>query len=94
MRFPLLATLLLAPLLAAAAPQVVAFAEVSPYPEVRQDLAFVVDEHLEAPVRDRIEAVSDFAGPDDHSACIDLDVLEVARQLLDGGHAEWRKQRQ
>ena len=34
--------------LAAAAPQAVAFEEVSPYPEVRQDLAFVVDEDVPA----------------------------------------------
>ena len=34
--------------LAEAAPQVVAFEEVSPYPEVRQDLAFVVDDEVPA----------------------------------------------
>ena len=34
--------------LAAAAPRAVEFAEVSPYPEVRQDLAFVVDEDVPA----------------------------------------------
>ena len=34
--------------LAVTAPQVVGFAEVSPYPEVRQDLAFVVDEDVPA----------------------------------------------
>jgi phenylalanyl-tRNA synthetase beta chain len=34
--------------LAEAAPQVVAFEPVSPYPEVRQDLAFVIDEEVSA----------------------------------------------
>jgi phenylalanyl-tRNA synthetase beta chain len=34
--------------LAAAAPRAVEFEEVSPYPEVRQDLAFVVDENVPA----------------------------------------------
>ena len=34
--------------LAEAAPHVAAFAEVSPYPEVRQDLAFIVDEDVPA----------------------------------------------
>jgi phenylalanyl-tRNA synthetase beta chain len=34
--------------LAAAAPAAVVFAEVSPYPEVRQDLAFVVDDEVPA----------------------------------------------
>jgi phenylalanyl-tRNA synthetase beta chain len=34
--------------LAEAAPQIVAFGEVSPYPDVRQDLAFVIDEEVTA----------------------------------------------
>jgi phenylalanyl-tRNA synthetase beta chain len=46
--------------LAEAAPQVVAFAEVSPYPEVRQDLAFVVDEDV--PAADVLAAIREAAG--------------------------------
>ncbi len=46
--------------LAAAAPQVVAFEEVSPYPEVRQDLAFVVDE--EVPAAEILAAIREAAG--------------------------------
>ncbi len=46
--------------LAATAPQVVAFAEVSPYPEVRQDLAFTVDE--EVPASELLAAIREAAG--------------------------------
>jgi phenylalanyl-tRNA synthetase beta chain len=46
--------------LAEAAPQVVGFAEVSPYPEVRQDLAFVVDE--EVPAAEILAAIREAAG--------------------------------
>ena len=46
--------------LAQTAPQVVGFAEVSPYPEVRQDLAFVVDE--EVPAADVLAAIREAAG--------------------------------
>ncbi len=46
--------------LAEAAPQVVAFAEVSPYPEVRQDLAFVVDEDV--PAAEVLAAIREAAG--------------------------------
>jgi phenylalanyl-tRNA synthetase beta chain len=46
--------------LAEAAPAVVAFHPVSPYPEVRQDLAFVVDEDV--PAADVLAAVREAAG--------------------------------
>jgi phenylalanyl-tRNA synthetase beta chain len=46
--------------LAEGAPQVVAFAEVSPYPELRQDLAFVVDE--EVPAAEILAAIREAAG--------------------------------
>jgi phenylalanyl-tRNA synthetase beta chain len=46
--------------LAVAAPQVVGFEEVSPYPEVRQDLAFVVDE--EVPAAEILAAIREAAG--------------------------------
>ena len=46
--------------LADAAPPVVAFAEVSPYPEVRQDLAFVVSEDV--PAAEVLAAIRDAAG--------------------------------
>jgi phenylalanyl-tRNA synthetase beta chain len=46
--------------LAEAAPQVVAFAEVSPYPEVRQDLAFVVGEDV--PAAEILAAIREAAG--------------------------------
>jgi phenylalanyl-tRNA synthetase beta chain len=46
--------------LAEAAPQVAAFEPVSPYPEVRQDLAFVVDE--EVPAADLLAAIREAAG--------------------------------
>jgi len=48
--------------LAAAAPIAVEFAEVSPYPEVRQDLAFVVDEDV--PAAALLNAMRDAAGPE------------------------------
>jgi phenylalanyl-tRNA synthetase beta chain len=46
--------------LAEAAPQVAAFEPVSPYPEVRQDLAFVVDE--EVPAAELLAAIREAAG--------------------------------
>jgi phenylalanyl-tRNA synthetase beta chain len=46
--------------LAGTAPQVSAFEEVSPYPEVRQDLAFVVDE--EVPAAEIVAAIREAAG--------------------------------
>jgi phenylalanyl-tRNA synthetase beta chain len=46
--------------LAEAAPQVVAFAELSPYPEVRQDLAFTVDD--EVPASEILAAIREAAG--------------------------------
>jgi phenylalanyl-tRNA synthetase beta chain len=46
--------------LAEAAPQVVAFVPVSPYPEVRQDLAFVIDE--EVPAAELLAAIREAAG--------------------------------
>ncbi|HEY7004355.1 MAG TPA: phenylalanine--tRNA ligase subunit beta [Gaiellaceae bacterium] len=46
--------------LAEAAPQVVAFAEVSPYPEVRQDLAFVVGDEI--PAAEILAAIRETAG--------------------------------
>jgi phenylalanyl-tRNA synthetase beta chain len=46
--------------LAEAAPQVVAFEPVSPYPEVRQDLAFVVDEEVSA--AELLAAIREAAG--------------------------------
>lgn len=48
--------------LAAAAPQAVAFEEVSPYPEVRQDLAFVVDEDV--PAAELVAAIREAGGPE------------------------------
>ncbi len=45
-----------------AAPQAVAFEEVSPYPEVRQDLAFVVDE--EVPAAELVAAIREAGGPE------------------------------
>jgi len=47
--------------LVAAAPEAVEFEEVSPYPEVRQDLAFVVDEDV--PAADLLAALRGAAGP-------------------------------
>jgi phenylalanyl-tRNA synthetase beta chain len=47
--------------LAAATPQAVAVEEVSPYPEVRQDLAFVVDENV--PAAALLALMRDIAGP-------------------------------
>jgi phenylalanyl-tRNA synthetase beta chain len=46
--------------LAEAAPQAAAFEEVSPYPEVRQDLAFVVDEEI--PAAEILAAIRGAAG--------------------------------
>ena len=46
--------------LAEAAPHVAAFEEVSPYPEVRQDLAFVVDEEI--PAAEILAAIREAAG--------------------------------
>ena len=46
--------------LAEAAPQVVAFEPVSPYPEVRQDLAFVIDEEVSA--AELLAAIREAAG--------------------------------
>ena len=46
--------------LAEAAPQVVGFVEVSPYPEVRQDLAFTVDEDV--PASELLAAIRETAG--------------------------------
>jgi len=46
--------------LAEAAPEVVGFEEVSPYPEVRQDLAFVVDEDV--PASEVLAAIREAAG--------------------------------
>ena len=43
-----------------AAPQVVAFEEVSPYPEVRRDFAFVVDEDVSA--AELLAAIREAAG--------------------------------
>jgi phenylalanyl-tRNA synthetase beta chain len=46
--------------LAAAAPETVRYEEVSPYPEVRQDLAFVVDE--EVPAAELLRAIREAGG--------------------------------
>ncbi len=46
--------------LAEAAPEVVAFEEVSPYPEVRQDLAFIVEEDV--PASELLAAIREAAG--------------------------------
>ena len=48
--------------LADAAPQAVAFEEVSPYPEVRQDLAFVVGDDV--PAAELVAAIHDAGGPE------------------------------
>jgi phenylalanyl-tRNA synthetase beta chain len=48
--------------LVAAAPKAVEFEQVSPYPEVRQDLAFVVDE--EVPAATLLAAIREAAGPE------------------------------
>jgi phenylalanyl-tRNA synthetase beta chain len=48
--------------LVAAAPESVAYEEVSPFPEVRQDLAFVVDEDV--PAAALAAAMRDAAGPE------------------------------
>ena len=54
--------------LAAAAPEAVEFEEVSPYPEVRQDLAFVVDEAV--PAAELLAALREAAGPELRSATV------------------------
>ena len=48
--------------LVAAAPEAVAYEEVSPFPEVRQDLAFVVDEDV--PAAALVTAMREAAGPE------------------------------
>ena len=52
----------------AAAPEAVEFEEVSPYPEVRQDLAFVVDEDV--PAADLLAALREAAGPSLRSSSV------------------------
>jgi phenylalanyl-tRNA synthetase beta chain len=59
--------------LVAAAPEAVEFEEVSPYPEVRQDLAFVVGDDV--PAAALIEAIRKAAGPELRS----LDVFDEYR---------------
>ena len=59
--------------LAAAAPEVVHPAEVSPYPEVRQDLAFVVDEDV--PSAALAQAIRGAAGPE----LLDVSVFDEYR---------------
>jgi phenylalanyl-tRNA synthetase beta chain len=54
--------------LVAAAPEAVAFEEVSPYPEVRQDLAFVVDEDV--PAAELLAALREAAGPSLRSSSV------------------------
>jgi phenylalanyl-tRNA synthetase beta chain len=54
--------------LVAAAPEAVEFAEVSPFPEVRQDLAFVVDEDVPAAALER--AMREAAGPELRSVAV------------------------
>jgi phenylalanyl-tRNA synthetase beta chain len=54
--------------LVAAAPETVEFQEVSPYPEVRQDLAFVVDEDV--PAADVLAALREAAGPELRSSSV------------------------
>jgi phenylalanyl-tRNA synthetase beta chain len=54
--------------LAEAAPQAVEFEEVSPYPEVRQDLAFVVDEDV--PAAELVAAIREAAGPALHDVAV------------------------
>jgi phenylalanyl-tRNA synthetase beta chain len=54
--------------LATAAPEAVEFEEVSPYPEVRQDLAFVVDEGVT--VADLLAALREAAGPELRSSTV------------------------
>jgi phenylalanyl-tRNA synthetase beta chain len=59
--------------LVAAAPEAVEFEEVSPYPEVRQDLAFVVGDDV--PAAALIEAIREATGPELRS----LDVFDEYR---------------
>jgi phenylalanyl-tRNA synthetase beta chain len=54
--------------LVAAAPEAVAFEAVSPYPEVRQDLAFVVDDGV--PAAEILTALREAAGPQLRTAAI------------------------
>jgi phenylalanyl-tRNA synthetase beta chain len=54
--------------LVAAAPEAVEFEEVSPYPEVRQDLAFVVDEAV--PAAELLAALREAAGPELRSSAV------------------------
>ena len=54
--------------LVAAAPEVVEFEEVSPFPEVRQDLAFVVDEDV--PAAALAAALREAAGPELRSVAV------------------------
>jgi phenylalanyl-tRNA synthetase beta chain len=54
--------------LVAAAPEAVEFEEVSPYPEVRQDLAFVVDEAISA--AELLAALREAAGPELRSSAV------------------------
>ncbi len=54
--------------LVAAAPEAVAFEEVSPFPEVRQDLAFVVDEDV--PAAALAAAMQEAAGPELRSVAV------------------------
>jgi len=50
------------------APEAVAYEEVSPYPEVRQDLAFVVDEAV--PAAELLAALREAAAPELRSASV------------------------
>jgi phenylalanyl-tRNA synthetase beta chain len=50
------------------APEVVAFEEVSPYPEVRQDLAFVVDANV--PAAELLEAIREAGAPELRSVSV------------------------
>jgi phenylalanyl-tRNA synthetase beta chain len=59
--------------LAAAAPEVVHAAQVSPYPELRQDLAFAVDEDV--PAAALAEAIREAAGPE----LVDVSVFDEYR---------------
>jgi phenylalanyl-tRNA synthetase beta chain len=54
--------------LVAASPEAVEFEEVSPYPEVRQDLAFVVGEDV--PAAGVLEAIREAAGPELRSLAV------------------------
>jgi phenylalanyl-tRNA synthetase beta chain len=54
--------------LVAAAPEAVEFEEVSPYPEVRQDLAFVVDDAV--PAAELLAALREAGGPELRSSAV------------------------